>query len=485
MPPVSSYSGQALPVLNNLPYQSKYFLDTDSKMSQILLVTDRDGRELILKIAKVEQRTRADANRQAIRTEAEWLQRFRDIPGIIQIEPIPRPTHSGQGHGSNQKGQGAPAFVDTLDELEGSPEFIILEYFPGGALSTFVGRNRLDIAVAIRMAHFIACNLAHLHDAGCVHRDIKPENILFATGPGPYEKAERLIPTLIDFGIAAPSGEEKLVSGSRLWMSPELQEAYERSALPIDPAWDIYALGLILCYMITGLRPRRRHYEYAAYLEYSQHALAVLEQESRESIASGAAESGPLVQPSVPPVVQAIERIQRLIKLTLAREPHGRPTAGQFAEETAQILAILGVQLAPQTVRTRPVTNGQLSRSQFFSRHWILAAVIVLLVFLTMVYFRDPLEIGEPIPTPIGKKPVDEEPIEAKPNGSNMTPTVDVVTNVPEPTQIPILNGADGNPAPTLVPPPMTRLSSPEQATVAPAPTLVPLEEVRNPASNE
>ncbi len=87
-----------------------------------------------------------------------------------------------------------------------------------------------------------------------MHRDIKPENILFRVLPAADANVEQTLPILIDFGVAAHIGEAKLVSGSRLWMAPELQEAYERHPLAVDPAWDIYALGLILCYMLTGRR---------------------------------------------------------------------------------------------------------------------------------------------------------------------------------------------------------------------------------------
>ena len=162
-----------------------------------------------------------------------------------------------------------------------------MEYLAGGSLRDIIGAHPLDIDAALWIAYHLAQSLAYIHHQGCVHRDIKPENILFRSlpadgGTNGNKQLGQLRPVLVDFGVAAARGEPKLVSGSRLWMAPELQAAYEQSPLPVDPAWDVYALGLILCYMITGRRPRRRSYEYASVLAYRDHTLAVLEQELKK-----------------------------------------------------------------------------------------------------------------------------------------------------------------------------------------------------------
>ena len=138
---------------------------------------------------------------------------------------------------------------------------------------------------------------------------------------------------LVDFGVAAGRGEHRLVSGSRLWMAPELQEAYEQSPLPVDPAWDVYALGLILCYMISGRRPRRRSYEYASVLAYREHTLAVLEQELQNQGGEASVQ----------------ERLAQLITAMLAKDPADRPAAHEVAATAAALLADRGVTLTRPT----------------------------------------------------------------------------------------------------------------------------------------
>ena len=47
-----------------------------------------------------------------------------------------------------------------------------------------------------------------------------------------YVGEKQATPILIDFGVAAQAGEAKLVSGSRLWMAPEIQAAFAQTPAP-------------------------------------------------------------------------------------------------------------------------------------------------------------------------------------------------------------------------------------------------------------
>ncbi len=78
-----------------------------------------------------------------------------------------------------------------------------------------------------------------------MHRDLKPSNVLMG------ESGARLI----DFGIAQASGASSLtmtglVTGSAGFMSPEQAQA-ER----VTEASDVFALGTVLYFAATGLRP--------------------------------------------------------------------------------------------------------------------------------------------------------------------------------------------------------------------------------------
>jgi WD40 repeat protein len=93
------------------------------------------------------------------------------------------------------------------------------------------------------------CEVVHTaHEQGIVHRDLKPDNVMVIS------RAGRLLPKLVDFGIAhtmvepSPSAGAPEVRGSPPYMAPELW---------IDPrgggrAADQYALGALTYEALTG-----------------------------------------------------------------------------------------------------------------------------------------------------------------------------------------------------------------------------------------
>src|SRR6185503_1006620 len=89
------------------------------------------------------------------------------------------------------------------------------------------------------------------HAAGVVHRDLKPENIFLARTR--REGQSRTV-KLLDLGIAKIVADaqsqtqtsETAVVGTPLWMAPEQMEG------AVSPASDVWALGLIAFYMLTG-----------------------------------------------------------------------------------------------------------------------------------------------------------------------------------------------------------------------------------------
>ena len=115
---------------------------------------------------------------------------------------------------------------------------------------------------AMRLWCQIVAALAHAHRLGIVHRDLKPENVLLIEDEEDGEQAK-----VVDFGIAkilessSPLGDSLRTDshanlGTALYMAPERFEG-----APGDPRMDVYALGLLLHELLTGLLPFAKRYE--------------------------------------------------------------------------------------------------------------------------------------------------------------------------------------------------------------------------------
>ncbi|MBL8610822.1 MAG: serine/threonine protein kinase [Myxococcales bacterium] len=128
--------------------------------------------------------------------------------------------------------------------------FLVLERLYGQTLEELHAARggRLPVGEALAVGERIAEILAHVHDAGVVHRDLKPTNV-FVTDRGELK--------ILDFGIARSLGEGRAAKGSMVgnvlgspsFMSPE-QALGVRDA--VDHQSDLWALGAILFYLLTG-----------------------------------------------------------------------------------------------------------------------------------------------------------------------------------------------------------------------------------------
>jgi serine/threonine-protein kinase len=137
----------------------------------------------------------------------------------------------------------------SLPQEERSP-FHVSELLSGGNLETMVRTyGRLSEQAACDVVERIAGALAEAHSFGIVHRDIKPSNILFADVGG------NKFPKLADFGIArssTPLGQGNETNVNLTLCSPRWAAPEQLSAGQEGPVTDIYALGLVLHFMLVG-----------------------------------------------------------------------------------------------------------------------------------------------------------------------------------------------------------------------------------------
>ncbi len=121
-------------------------------------------------------------------------------------------------------------------------------YIDGESVRDRVEREgRLTQALTRRILREVAWALGYAHARGIVHRDIKPNNVLIEHATG------RAMVT--DFGIAKITEGEATqlttpggVVGTVTYMAPE----QARGEKAIDGRADIYSLGLVAYYMLSG-----------------------------------------------------------------------------------------------------------------------------------------------------------------------------------------------------------------------------------------
>jgi eukaryotic-like serine/threonine-protein kinase len=129
----------------------------------------------------------------------------------------------------------------------GTP-FLVMELVEGQSLDQLIkssGPLAQDRSVAIITQVLSALGFAHAN--GIVHRDIKPSNVMIL----PSDQVK-----VADFGIARLEASEFTIVGDLLgtpaYMAPE-----QLSGGPIDHRTDLFAAGVILFEMLTGVKPFR------------------------------------------------------------------------------------------------------------------------------------------------------------------------------------------------------------------------------------
>jgi serine/threonine protein kinase len=210
-----------------------------------------------------------------------------------------------------------------------APPWFAVEYVRGLTLAEYVSQHGpLPAAMGAALGIGLAEALTAIHAAGILHRDLKPSNVLLG----------REGPKVIDFGLAALMSEPGDITrttdtiGTPVCMAPE----QVKSPRDLTTEVDVYALGAVLTYALTG------HYPY--------------ERPTMPAMLFAIAD------PATPPDLSAVpEELAGPVSAMLAHAPAARPPLSDVTASLVKVLAGDGLtdsgdalrQLAVRTYRAR------------------------------------------------------------------------------------------------------------------------------------
>jgi eukaryotic-like serine/threonine-protein kinase len=126
--------------------------------------------------------------------------------------------------------------------------YLVLELVAGERIDTWCEARGLGTEARLQLFLQVCDAVAHAHAKLVVHRDLKPGNIL-VTAEGQVK--------LLDFGVAklleGETGPE-LTMQAAAGLTPEYAAPEQLRGEPVSTATDVYALGRLLCLLLTGQR---------------------------------------------------------------------------------------------------------------------------------------------------------------------------------------------------------------------------------------
>lgn len=368
---------------------------------------------VVIKIVNIENNP--DFHRETMDNEVETLRRLATPGhrGIVKLFPV---------EGEHIR---ARSVYTAQTTLSGAPWFFVMEYLAGGSIADLVKRKKkLDIGLALHLTSSVLEILEYTHQQGFVHLDIKPENLMFR-----QPVSDNLDVVLVDFGIARGPGQFGLEAGTVNWSSPERIASTVRQIIPPEnappphPSMDVYAVGLLLYFMVTGRMPFTGR--------------------SRERVTTAILEGNPTVASRYEPLVNP--ELDRLILSALAKNPASRPTTRDFILRIRHLQNKYPFEFRPGVVEEKGKGGG---RKPQFSIPWVLLAVLAIFVIMGALLFMPGLGASAVTPT--------------------ITPVATEVSIVPTPVED---AGAVDEDDDTLVPPVATESATPRSTRTRTAST--------------
>ncbi len=146
--------------------------------------------------------------------------------------------------------------IVTIFDFGRTPEglcYISMELLEGESLRQHVRKSgAMSLRRATAVVEQIALGLQHAHKANVIHRDMKPHNVMVTSVDG-HEYVK-----VLDFGLVKATeteDEEQLTSTGQVLGTPQYMPPEQASGEPVDARSDLYSLGAVLHFCLTGSSP--------------------------------------------------------------------------------------------------------------------------------------------------------------------------------------------------------------------------------------
>ena len=224
--------------------------------------------------------------------------------------------------------------VIDVGETDGT-RFLVMDFAEGVDLGALMADGVLDPNRAVGLFRQIVEGIEHAHAHDVVHRDLKPENVI-------VEKcADGDVARIVDFGVAilrdgGSSKEDRLTTGGLVIGTPHYMAPELATGRAFDHRIDLFALGVILYELLTGVMP----------FDGSGVDVALMNLKVKTPPMSLRA-PGVMVDPL----------LEALTHKLMAKRPEDRPQSARAVREILDLIAndraeaavLLGVALEPRT----------------------------------------------------------------------------------------------------------------------------------------
>ena len=191
---------------------------------------------------------------------AVYLATHRDTQTPVALKKIPKKFTDNQAFQREmnallflRKSGGHPHICSLHEHFdEGNFYYVILDLVSGGEVfDHLVSNGAFSEMDASRLFREVASALAYLHGLDVVHGDMKPENLLLSS-----DNPSDAVIKVVDFGSAQTADSPPFSSRGRTvaYCPPEVLDE-RRNQEHLHPSMDMWAVGVILYIMLTGVHP--------------------------------------------------------------------------------------------------------------------------------------------------------------------------------------------------------------------------------------